>query len=389
MSAPHSLPLGDMPLETFLSDYWQKRPLLIRQAIPGIQPPIEADELAGLACEEGVESRLIQWQRDQDLWKMEHGPFPESRFSELPSRDWTLLVQAVDQQSPEAHALLRQFDFIPNWRLDDLMISFAVTGGGVGPHYDNYDVFLLQVSGQRQWEIGPLCNEHSPRRQDAPVMILPEWHPEETYVLEPGDLLYLPPGVSHNGISLSDDCMTCSIGFRAPSHQEMLRSFSDYIGEHLGHDLRYSDPDLSTQTHPGEIQAAALDKIQQLLLDCLKDRRALERWFGQWITEAKYEPAPLEGEESSVEELRAFLQEGGRLQSSERSRFAYICQDNAQWLFCCEGESHLTGPELHTLVQHLCRYTALDAETPGALTDTGLELLSTLINQGVVYALED
>lgn len=206
-------PLGDIDIDVFLRDYWHKKPLLIRNALPDVKAPVDADELAGLALDEEVESRLIQFNPKADDWHLDHGPLAEERFSELPEKNWTLLVQGVDHWVPEAADLLEQFNFIPNWRVDDLMISYAVDGGGVGPHYDNYDVFLIQTSGTRRWELGPLCDENSPRRDNTPVMILPEWNPEVVYELNPGDILYLPPRVAHNGIAVGDDCMTCSVAF--------------------------------------------------------------------------------------------------------------------------------------------------------------------------------
>ena len=193
-----SYPLGDITPEQFLSEYWQKKPLLIRNAFPDFEPPVSADELAGLACEADVESRLIIQNPSNDEWSLENGPFDEERFASLPKTHWTLLVQAVDHWVPEAKALLDQFRFIPSWRIDDLMISYAPKGGGVGPHFDNYDVFLLQAEGQRRWEVGGQYHEGSPRRNDAPVMILPEWDAEESFILNPGDMLYVPPQQLHH-----------------------------------------------------------------------------------------------------------------------------------------------------------------------------------------------
>ncbi|MCK5433342.1 MAG: cupin domain-containing protein, partial [Gammaproteobacteria bacterium] len=198
---PREYPLGEMPLDTFLSEYWQKKPLLIRNGLPDLESPIAPDVLAGLACEEGVESRLlIQGENDQK-WELKHGPFNDEIFSQLPESHWTLLVQAVDHWIPEAGNLLNLFDFIPRWRIDDLMISYASDGGGVGPHFDNYDVFLVQTSGKRKWEIGGVYNETTPRRENLPVNILSEFEVLETWILEPGDILYVPPGIGHNGIA--------------------------------------------------------------------------------------------------------------------------------------------------------------------------------------------
>ena len=305
-------PLGEMSAETFLREYWQKKPLLIRNAFPDFEPPVSADELAGLACEEDVESRLVIQDAEGDQWALENGPFEDARFSELPESHWTLLVQAADHWIPEANALLEQFRFIPSWRIDDLMISYATKGGGVGPHYDNYDVFLIQASGQRRWEIGGIFGEDSPRRDDTPVMILPEWNTEETFILNPGDMLYIPPRVGHNGIAESDDCMTYSVGFRAPSHADILRQFTDYVGEQLKSETRYNDPDLRLQSSPGQILQTDIEKVRGIISGYLNEPDLLENWFGEYMTEQKYpeqsgpsEDAQLYAVEAVVYILRA------------------------------------------------------------------------------------
>lgn len=249
---------GDLSAEIFLRDYWQKKPLLIRNAFPGFVPCISADELAGLACEEEIESRLIETDPATGDWSLEHGPFAEERFATLGSKPWTLLVQAVDHWVPDVAPLMQAFDFIPQWRRDDLMISYASDGGGVGPHYDNYDVFLLQAEGVRRWEFGGLFGKDSPRRDDTPVMILPEWQAEQSFDLQPGDMLYLPPRVGHNGVGVGDGCMTWSIGFRAPSHSEILQGLTQSICDGLSSDLRYEDPDLALPTHPARLMPAPL-----------------------------------------------------------------------------------------------------------------------------------
>ena len=214
--------LGDISIETFIAEYWHKKPLLIRQAFPDFEAPVTPDELAGLACESKVESRLLIENPDSGDWQLKHGPFEESLFSELPKEHWTLLVQGVDHWVPEAADFIEQFRFIPSWRLDDLMISYAAKGGGVGPHYDNYDVFLLQVGGQRRWEVGGLHDQDREFLPGKPVRILSHWEPEQSWVLNPGDMLYLPPRVGHNGVAVSDDCVTYSVGYRAPQNGDML-----------------------------------------------------------------------------------------------------------------------------------------------------------------------
>lgn len=388
MSSP--FPLGDMSVETFLRDYWQKKPLVIRNAFTDFQPPVSADELAGLACEEDVESRLIAFDPEADQWNMEQGPFDEARFGKLPPRHWTLLVQAVDHWVPAAGELLRRFNFIPNWRVDDLMISYAVQGGGVGPHYDNYDVFLIQASGTRRWEFGGWYDEHSPRRDDAPVMILPEWQAEESVELHPGDLLYLPPRLGHNGIALTDDCMTCSVGFRAPATHEMLRSFSDYLGERIGHDERYSDPDLTAAEDAGLISEEALSRAHQLLLAKLQDKQAFREWFGSLVTEPKY-PEQNQDSDTTVsdDELRSFFDENGVLLINEGSRLAWSAAESGLLLFT-DGHCHsLDSAAAMRLAKQLCHYQPVTQDDLDAADAQSVQLLCRLLEQGILYAEDD
>lgn len=198
--------LGGLTAREFLRDYWQRNPLLIRQAIPDFETPLSPDELAGLALEEEVESRIIA-PGEQGPWQLRQGPFKEEDFSTLPEREWTLLVQAVDQFVPEVAELVEPFKFLPSWRIDDVMISYAAPGGGVGPHYDNYDVFLLQGYGRRRWKIGQRCTSESPLQDNPDIKILAEFEQTDEWVLEPGDMLYLPPQLAHDGIA-EDECMT-------------------------------------------------------------------------------------------------------------------------------------------------------------------------------------
>lgn len=381
-------PLGSISVETFLKDYWQKKPLLIRQAIPDFSPPVTADELAGLACEPDVESRLIRFDAKEDHWSLEQGPFPESRFAELPDSQWTLLVQAVDHWIPEAADLVERFRFIPSWRVDDLMISYAAPGGGVGPHYDNYDVFLLQASGTRRWELGGVCTEDSPRRPDAPVMILPEWKPDQSYDLEPGDMLYLPPQIAHNGYAVGDDCMTYSIGFRAPAHNEILRSFSDFVGEKLGREIRYADPDLSLQTNPGQIGQDALNRVQAILASYLKDEAQIARWFGRYMTEPKYPELEEVQEPPSIEELQQWLAQDIPLRRNEGARFAYLDKADEASLFA-NGEHYPLTCETLPLAEALClRNDYTPVQLPNLNRDA-LDLLCRLIGAGALYPVLD
>ncbi len=224
--------LGSIDTETFLRDYWQQQPCLFRGVFKDGVAVASPDELAGMACEEEIESRLLISDPDSGQFELLHGPFPEQRFNQLPSSHWSLLIQGVDLWLPEAADLVEQFRFIPSWRLDDLMVSYSTQGGGVGPHYDNYDVFIIQVDGRRRWEIGGHYIERDTEfLSGQPVRILKHWQPLHSWDLEPGDMIYIPPRVGHNGIALSDNCVNYSVGYRAQHAAEMLQHFASYCAD--------------------------------------------------------------------------------------------------------------------------------------------------------------
>src|SRR5476649_2356993 len=292
--------LGGISARVFLRDYWQKKPLLIRQALPDFQSPIDPDELAGLALEEEVESRLII-ENGERPWELRRGPFAEDEFSTLPERDWTLLVQAVDQFVPEVSELLENFRLLPSWRIDDVMISYAAPGGSVGPHFDNYDVFLLQGHGKRHWQIGQMCDAQSPLLEHADLRILSDFQATEEWTLEPGDMLYLPPRLAHCGVAV-DDCLTYSVGFRAPGASEVLTHFTDFLSQFIPDEDRYTDADIQPASDPNQIQHDALDRLKALLAEHMSDERLLLTWFGQYMTEPRY-PELVVGPEEIQEEL--------------------------------------------------------------------------------------
>ncbi len=381
----NNLPLGDLSLDTFLAEYWQKKSVLIRQALPGVKPPIVADELAGLACEEEVESRLIIHDGENDQWDLTHGPFAEAKFSDLPKTHWTLLVQAVDHWVPSAADFLTQFYFIPSWRVDDLMISYSGDKGGVGPHYDNYDVFLVQVSGRRQWEVGGLYDESSPRRPETPVKILTEWEPEQSWVLEPGDMLYVPPRVGHSGVAVGDDCMTCSVGFRAPAHRDILLDYPEYIGEQLSEQVRYADPGLVSQANPGQITPEAIQNVQKILMQYVEDQDRLAQWFGRYMTSPKYQQEEVPLEEHRLDDVRQHLALGGTLIRNEGSRFAFQKHEKNLWLFV-DGRHYTCSESVAELVKTLCAERTLTNFCGEAEEHDSLIL--DLLNHGSLYLSE-
>jgi 50S ribosomal protein L16 3-hydroxylase len=274
--------LGGISAEEFLKEYWHKKPLLVRNAIPDFSGLLNPDELAGLACEEDAQSRLISFKGKQ--WKMEQGPFNEDRFAQLPERDWTLLVQELNHHLQEAADLLQQFNFIPHARLDDLMVSYAPDGGGVGPHFDSYDVFLLQGLGQRLWRISE--QEDLSLVEGSPLRILKNFNTDQEWTLSPGDMLYLPPHVAHWGIAVGD-CMTYSIGFRAPSAQEFGIEFLNYLQEHKTLFGQYRDPDLSLQDAPAEIAHPMISSVHQMLEGLKWDDEDVADFLGRYLTEPK------------------------------------------------------------------------------------------------------
>jgi len=253
----------------FVRHYWQKKPCLIRGAFPGFESPVSPEELAGLACEEGVHCRLVIEGSDEKPWQLRYGPFEERDFLQLPETHYSLLVSECEKWLPELTELLDCFRFIPDWRIDDLMLSYAPEGGSVGPHVDEYDVFLLQASGKRRWQYGESRCENPRLIPNLELAILQDFSPDQEVVLNPGDLLYLPPGHAHHGVAL-DRCMTYSIGFRAPDAVSTLESFALEI-ERAGSNLpRYSDADLELDRHPAEITDSEIARFRRLAIDFLE-----------------------------------------------------------------------------------------------------------------------
>lgn len=279
---------GGMPPEEFLRDYWQKKPLLVKQAIPDL-PIIDPNELAGYALEKGVESRLIIERPKPEApqlsdWSVIQGPLTGKSFKALPESHWTLLVQAVNQLNPAIHALLDRFRFIPNWRIDDVMVSYAADKGGVGPHFDYYDVFLLQASGKRHWRLGQACNAASPLRTDTDCKILRTFDTSAEWLVEPGDLLYIPPGLAHWGIA-EGECMTYSVGFRAPSYAEILLDYSEEAASMCSQDHRFADPNRLPSNNSGLIAETDLAQVRAILQQSLLDDEFLASWFGRFMTQ--------------------------------------------------------------------------------------------------------
>ncbi|HEY6817189.1 MAG TPA: cupin domain-containing protein [Croceibacterium sp.] len=373
--------LAGFDAAAFLRERWQKKPLLLRDAWVEWANPLDPDELAGLACEDGVESRLVE--RAGDDWSVAHGPFPEARLESLRRSDWTLLVQAVDQFVPAVAALIEPFRFVPDWRIDDVMVSLAANGGGVGPHFDQYDVFLVQGLGRRRWRIGPQCDATSALLPHDELRLLAGFEAVEEHVLEPGDILYVPPGVAHDGVAESDDCMTYSIGFRAPSRSELLSHFCDHVVDSLVDDDRYADPDLGRQDNPGEIAPAALARLQAMITEAMQDRAAFARWFGAYVTTPKYPELDWAPDEPLVQgELRRRLAAGERLCRNPASRFSFVREGANRVLLFVDGQCHACSGKLVRFAESLCAQDCLVLDDAWLASAEAMALIGGLVDDG-------
>jgi len=333
---------GDISVESFLHDYWQKEPLLIRNAFPGIESPLTPDELAGLACEDDANARIVFEQHAQGHWHVLHGPLHEDDFSTLPEKNWTLLVTDVEKKVPAAKQLIDCFRFIPDWRIDDLMISYAPEGGSVGPHTDAYDVFLIQTQGQRRWMINKDFDDAC--LDGTELRILQHFSAADDWILNPGDMLYLPPNIAHHGIALNE-CMTCSIGFRAPAVSNMVGEYAEFIAADIDPALRYQDPDRVCQQYPAEISPGALAQIKTLLAAQLTvDNDSLLRWFGEFSSEPRsgMHTHPPDTLLTSYNDLLANLTAGSIIAQSPVSKFLFSRDNDAALLFV-DGSSYATS----------------------------------------------
>lgn len=373
--------LGALPTEAFLSEYWQKKPCLVRGALPGFHPPLDGDDLAGLACEETAEARLIAGKYPDHDWTVRHGPFDDDEFASLPESHWTLLVQDVEKHYPPLQELLDHFDFLPSWRLDDLMISYAAPGGSVGPHVDQYDVFLLQAQGQRLWQI---ATKFEPAlRESCELNVLERFEAEQEWILRPGDLLYLPPGVAHHGVALGE-CMTYSIGLRAPSAADLLLALGEELGVRENGGGRYADPDLKPAPH-GLIDDAALARLRRLVTESLDGDDGFEAFSGRFLTRFRLalEPANPEPDLDAATLLRR-LEGGARLVRNPWTRLAWLQHGDAAWLFAA-GQQLICSEQL---AERLCREREPELFS-NALPAPDLEVVLELVNRGHLVLVAD
>lgn len=376
-----AMQLQDFDAAAFLRDHWQQKPLLIRSPWNAWSNPVEPDELAGLACEPGVESRIIT--HKSGTFALEHGPFPERRFGRMGQDPWTLLVQAADHQLESVAALLDPFRFVPNWRIDDVMVSYAVDDGGVGPHFDHYDVFLVQGLGRRRWEIGELCDEDTALLQHDDLRLLADFRATAQWVLEPGDILYVPPRFAHRGTAVGDDCMTYSIGFRAPSRAELIEDWADEVTADLTDFDRYTDPQLAQQDNPGEIGAEAITRLQAMVAETLLDRSRFARWFGQYSTSPKNPEIDWRPDNpADADDIRQHLAAGTALIRNPASRFSFIREGASSIVLFADGRSFSCTDDTATFAERICAQAQLTI-TPDCSPAT-LALIAELFNEGSV-----
>ena len=376
-------PLG-MPPAQFLRDYWQKHPLLVRQAFPAFAPPLQPDDLAGLACEEFALARIVSHDPRSDRWSVRNGPFAEDDFARLPKTHWTLLVQDVDKWDADAAALLAYFGFLPSWRIDDVMVSYAEDGGSVGAHVDQYDVFLLQGLGRRHWQVS--TDPDAPRgfRDDVELKLLRRFTPTHDWVLEPGDMLYLPPGLPHHGVA-QGACMTFSLGMRAPSQAEMAGDFIDHLVDALPESARYADPDLAPARGDGEIDDAAIERVASAMPwlrlagtdDAGIPLSSLRAWFGRFITRYRSAqvaaPPPRRIGDAALERARTG---GACVRRNPFSRVAWMREGRGARLFVA-GEAYDCSI---AFARAAC--SRIEFELAAAASEVDRAVMRTLLDRG-------
>ncbi len=383
----YQLNLGDLSVERFMTEYWQKKPLLIKGGFANFADPLSPDELAGLAGEEEVESRIVA--KPQGQWQLETGPFED--FSSFGEQDWTLLVQAVDHWHPVAAQLIEPFRFIPNWRIDDLMVSYSTPGGGVGPHLDQYDVFIIQGQGKRHWRVGM---PDASLQQICPHPRLLQVTPFQDcidVITEPGDILYIPPGCPHDGISV-DASLSYSVGFRAPAQKDLLTGLADYLIENELTGARFGDPQRLPEQDIGRISEADLAQVKALLQGLLDQPDLLAGYFGSYISHAKHELDATEPEPHyAPDEIVEYLEEGSVLARLGGLRLCYHqAASHSDIRFFVNGLTIQLPAGALEFVRLLCERSVLnEAACQWIASDINkASLLTELINLGYWYFVE-
>jgi len=378
MNIPDSF-FGDMSPEHFLAEYWQKKPLLVRGAWPNFETPLSPEAFLNLSSREDAFSRLLVERPDESNWDLREGPFEKDVFDSMPQTHWTLLVQEVDRLVPEVRNMLDVVSFLPKWRLDDVMISYAANGGGVGAHIDNYDVFLLQGFGERRWQINttPVVEENLV--EDIDISVLADFVADRDWVLQPGDLLYLPPRVAHYGVALGP-CMTYSIGCRAPSKQDVLSAVLEKVLMESDPDERYVDPDLRSTTDSGRLGPDGVAWVRTMLEDLTEDTDALTEVVGSIISQPR---RYVDEEALPKESLKSALSKGFRVRVASSSQVLYDTSNlGVLWLFAA-GEAIELDPAFLGLVKALIEGPGLTMDDLGQDAEFA-ELLDELFAQGTL-----
>lgn len=383
MSSPLQV-LGGITAEQFLNEYWQKKPLLVRNAMPEIINILEPDDVKELALEETVSARLIkQKDKDPNQWSVKSSPLIKGDFQKLPKL-WTLLVQAVDHYSFDLAELWKKFPFIPQWRRDDIMVSYAPKGGSVGQHFDFYDVFLVQGYGHRRWQLGQMCDENTAFVAGQPLKLLPEMDVHFDEALAPGDLLYVPPGLSHYGVA-EDDCLTFSFGFRMPNVATMMDRVSDRFADNALLKNPVIDIMRDQVGQIGEMTSNELAYLKAKVLDQLQHSSDFEHALVALMSEPKYPDNIPEPDEIEADDLREILSKGYELCLEPASRLLYTQQDD-QLLFWANGEACCIDDRFAPLLKALADGQVLpfDAQFDH---DEFLEDLTQLLNDSVLMLL--
>ncbi len=376
-------------MEEFLGEYWHKRPLLVRAALPGFAPAVTPEDLFELSCREDVAARIVLEEGGEYPWEVRFGPFERREFAALPGSHWTLLVQEVDRHNESAHQLLARFRFMPNWRLDDVQISYAPVAGSAGPHVDNYDVFLVQGRGRRRWLIGHVpVPQNVESARDLDIDLLEDFRPDTDWVLEPGDMLYLPPRYPHWGIALGS-CMTFSVGFRAPDARTMVQGYLETASESAGSSCRLEDDGTDVSLDPGRISPETLKRVRRIVRKAVEDPELIDDWFARFVTEPQRGFYPAEPDVAwTPSRVRRALGSGHRLGRSAIAYFAYRNGRSGTVLYAC-GQRHDLSEDMAPAASLLAGSGALDATAFGGLLDHApfMSLLADLVNDGSLRVL--
>ena len=372
---------GSLSTDAFLQEHWQQKPLLVRQAVEVDGFELDPAELAGLSCDTEAPSRIVI-EHGKTPWQMKVGPFEEEDFTSLPSSNWSLLINDIETYLPELQAFIEPFRFLPDWRIDDLMISYATDQGSVGPHVDEYDVFLIQLQGTRSWSIDDNPDFDTSILADTDLKILQNFQANQQWELVPGDMLYLPPGVPHHGVAIGD-CMTLSIGFRAPSSGELIQAWLDDISDNDDFKVRFNDAKRKSQTASGELASDDYTGLKALLMQGIKDNAPmLDEWLGKYLTEGK-RPDPVLVE--AFNSVSTGSEQSGFSADTDYQRFpgtrlAYIKGDSEISLFA-GGVAYPLAPSCLDALDYLCREQEYPASELASLaTDPAIhELLDALI----------